>query len=375
MYGPRPRVKDSIGIGVIGLGSAGGRHARAIVGGRVPGLHLAAVCDSNPARAEGFGAHVAADAAELVTREDVDAVVIATPHPTHAMLARLALLAGRHVLVEKPLAVHKAECDRTLSLHAGLASKPVFGVAHDYRADPRFVRVAELLATGELGRVERVVWQATDWFRTDAYYRASGWRGSFQTEGGGVLVNQAPHVLDTLVWLFGMPRRVLGICRFGRFHDIEVEDDVTAHFEFATGMTALLVLGTGEAPGTNRLEISADRGRVVVEGGALLVHRNREPASVHRRRDAGGRPLADVERVELSRIPTGERLLDNFARAIRGEEALLAPAEQAARAVELANAVLWSGLQERPIDLPIDGAAFAQVHEALRRGDARRKSG
>lgn len=365
-------MEKQLGFAVVGLGSAGARHARALLEGRIEGVHLAGVYDPDPQRVAQYPALRASDVAALVTDPQVDGVIVASPHPTHAELARSALLAGRHVLVEKPLAVHKAQCALALGAYAALATpRPVFGVVHDYRADPRFVYLNKLLASGELGRVERVVWQATDWFRTEAYYRASSWRGSFRGEGGGLLVNQAPHLLDTLIWLFGLPRRVQGLCRFGRFHDIEVEDDVTAHLDFASGASALIVLGTGEAPGTNRLEVSADRGRVVIEGGLALVHRNREPASVHRRREASGRPLADVERVELpTRSPTGQLLLGNFASAIRGEEALLAPAEQAAQAVELANAILWSSLEERPIELPIDGAAFARVHEGLARGGA-----
>jgi predicted dehydrogenase len=370
-------VKDCIGFGILGLGAAGQRHARSLLGGHVAGARLVAVYDPNPEKLAGFSLPSAADAAAVFADPGVLAVVIATPHPSHAELARQALRAGRHVLVEKPLAVHKAEAERTLALYAALpAPRPAFGVIHDYRVDPRFVFLARLLSSGELGRVERVVWQATDWFRTDAYYRASEWRGSFEGEGGGILVNQAPHLLDTLVWLFGMPRRVLGVCRFGRFHDLEVEDDVTAHLTFASGMTALLVLGTGEAPGTNRLEISADRGRVVLEGTAAVIHRNREPASVHRRRELGGRPLADVERVELDPRPaTGQLLLQDFVDAIRAGESVRVPAEQAARAVELANAILWSALEECPVELPIDGALFAQIHEKLSRGGVRRMSG
>lgn len=369
-------MKKSLGFGVIGLGSAGTRHARALLEGRVAGGHLVAVCDSSPERLADYPEIGSLDPAELIARRGVDALVVATPHPSHEKLVAMGLRARRHVLVEKPLALQKLECERLLVLHASLSgTRPVFGVVHDYRADPRFRFLAKLLSAGEIGRVERVVWQATDWFRTDAYYRNSAWRGSFSTEGGGVLVNQAPHLLDTLTWLFGTPRRVLGLCRFGRFHDIEVEDDVTAHLSYASGMTALLLLGTGEAPGTNRLEISGDRGRVVIEGRVGWIHRNREPASVYRRRELTGRPLADIERVEFGARPTGPLLLCNFIRAVQGTESLLAPAEQAARAVELANAILWSSLQERPLDLPIDGAGFAEVYRELREDTARRMSG
>ncbi|HYO95052.1 MAG TPA: Gfo/Idh/MocA family oxidoreductase [Polyangiaceae bacterium] len=358
-----------LGIGVIGLGGAGGRHARALQSGRVEGAKLVAASDPSADKRSAFGTLASESSGQWLGRADVDGVVVATPHPTHVALACSALRAGHHVLVEKPLGINKAECEAALAVWAELgAQRPLFGVVHDYRADPRFVWLRERLLSGELGRVERVVWQATDWFRSEAYYRASPWRGKFSSEGGGVLVNQAPHLLDTLLWLFGRPRRVWGRCQFGRFHDIEVEDDVTAQLEFASGTSALVVVGTGEAPGTNRLEISADRGRIVIDGGAALVHRNREPASVHRRRDNCARPLADVERVELGmRTPTGLSLLKNFVGAMRGQASLLAPAEEALHAVELANAILLSSLLDRSIELPLDSAEFARAFADLTR--------
>lgn len=356
-------MASELGIGVLGLGSAGARHARAIADGAVPGAFLAAVCDPLSERRAGFDAFGSSGAQELLARPEVGAVVIATPHRTHVELGVAALEAGRHVLMEKPLGVHKAECERVLAAHrAAHVAGLKFGVVHDYRAHPRFQWLRAQLARGELGRVERVVWQATDWYRTGAYYQGSSWRGRYASEGGGLLVNQLPHLFDTLVWLFGAPQRVLGQCRFGRFHEVEVEDDVTALIDFAAGHSAVVIASTGEAPGTNRLEVSCDRGRIVLEDGAALVHRNREASSSHRRREGAGRPLADVERLDFpARSATGLALLTNFVAAIAGREALLAPAEQAVRAVETANAVLWSSLLGRALTLPIDAAGFEGV--------------
>jgi predicted dehydrogenase len=355
-------LASELGIGVLGLGSAGARHARAIAGGAVPGAFLAAVCDPLGERRAEFDVFGAASAEELLARPDVGAVVIATPHRTHVELGVAALRSGRHVLMEKPLGVHKAECEQVLAAHRGAHSALTFGVMHDYRAHPRYQWLRAQLTRGEFGRVERVVWQATDWYRTRAYYQGSRWRGRYASEGGGLLVNQLPHLFDTLVWLFGAPRRVLGQCRFGRFHEVEVEDDVTALIDFAGGHSAVVVASTGESPGTNRLELSCDRGRIVLEDGAALVHRSREAASAHRRRESSGRPLADVERLEFpARAATGVALLTNFVEAIAGREPLLAPAEQAVAAVETANAVLWSSLLGRALTLPIDAEAFEGV--------------
>lgn len=367
---------ETLGVAVIGVGHAGARHAQALSQGAVVGARLVAVSDVVGERAAAFGVP-AMGAAELASLPGLDAIVIATPHPSHLPLAAQALRAGRHVLVEKPLGTETGACDEVLAAHAALGpERPLFGVVHDHRADPRFRWLQALLRRGELGSVERVVWQATDFFRTEAYYAESPWRGSFEREGGGLLVNQAPHLFDTLVWLFGLPRRVLGICRFGRFHEIEVEDDVTAHFDFTSGMTALVVAGTGEAPGTSRLEISADRGRVVLEGDTAVVHRTRESVASYRRRESTGRPRTDVERVVFApEGRTGTLCLQNFVSAIRGEARLFAPAEQARSAVELANAVLWSSLCERPVELPLDVAGFRRVREEIGRGVARARSG
>jgi predicted dehydrogenase len=366
----------TLGIGVIGIGHAGARHASALAEGAIPGARLVAVSDLEMERCSPF-AVPAVSAAELLTLPAVDAVVIATPHLSHLALAERALLSGRHVLVEKPLGIETGACDEALAAYARLgADRPLFGVVHDHRAEPKFRWLQALLKRGELGRVDRVTWQATAFFRTEAYYAESPWRGSFLREGGGLLVNQAPHLFDTLVWLFGMPRRALGICRFGRFHEIEVEDDMTAHFDFASGMTALVIAGTGEAPGTSRLEVSADRGRIVVEGDDAVVHRTRESVSGYRRRESAGRPRTDVERLVFSEeARTGVLLLQNFAAAIRGEARLLAPADQARSAVELANAVLWSSLCERPIDLPLDVSGFRRVQAELGRNAPRANSG
>lgn len=363
-------MEPLLAVGVIGLGNAGARHARNLAEGRVPGARLAAICDPLAERSTEFDAPWFAEAEALLAEAEVEAVVIATPHRSHVPLSRLALAAGRHVLVEKPFGVHRAECDELLKEYQALGEgRPVFGVVHDGRADPRIRWLKQALSGGDYGRIERVVWQATDFYRTLAYYHGSAWRGRFAGEGGGLLVNQAPHLLDTLIWLLGTPIRVVGLCRFGQFHDIEVEDDVTAIIDFASGVRAVVIAGTGEAPGTNRLEVSCDRGRIVLEGNEALVQRNREPASAHRRRERTGRPLADVERVSLAKASRSRsELLQNFVAAVRGEARLLVPAGEAVRAVELGNAILASSVEGRAIDLPLDAAAFARLLARLAAG-------
>jgi len=356
-----------LGFAVVGLGGAGARYANALSRGEIAAARLVGVCDVVPERGKSFGVPAFRSAQELFAARGLDAVVIATPHLSHCALSEAALAAGLHVLAEKPLGVHKHECERVLAFHAGLGpQRPLFGVVHNYRADARFRKLKALISGGHLGAVHRVIWQATHWFRTDAYYRDSSWRGRFATEGGGVLVNQAPHVLDTLVWLFGPVRFVRGDCRFGRFHDTEVEDEVSADIEFATGVRALLVISTGEAPGVHRLEVAADGGRAVLEDDVLLLQRNRELSSTFRRRERSGAPEQLLERCPGPQgFPPGTALLENFVDAIHGRSALLSPAEQALAAVELGNAILWSSLLDQRLELPISGSDFQAVWAEL----------
>ncbi|HET9956870.1 MAG TPA: Gfo/Idh/MocA family oxidoreductase, partial [Polyangiaceae bacterium] len=292
-------MTQDLRIGVIGLGYAGTRHARALQDGRIPGARLHAVCDQDPGRAAAFPDSVHARLDDIFAEPALDAVVIATPHRSHVELCENALREGLSVLVEKPFGVHAAECRRALAAHsdairsAALHSATkrtetapqeqvsariqrsvmplLLGVVHDYRVEPKFIWLKELIQRGELGRVVRFTWQATNFFRTEAYFQTSPWRGRFLTEGGGILVNQAPHLLDAVAWLFGVPRRLFASCGFGRYHQIEVEDDVNALLEYADGTRGNLQLSTGESPGTQRLDVSFDGGRVVVEGNEAVI--------------------------------------------------------------------------------------------------------
>ncbi|MDA0577848.1 MAG: Gfo/Idh/MocA family oxidoreductase, partial [Verrucomicrobia bacterium] len=193
----------------------------------------------------------------------VDAVVVATPHYSHPDLSMAALARGLHVLVEKPIAVHKQEAERLI--RAARPGGPLLAVMLNQRTDPRYRKMREIVQGGELGRLQRVTWIITDWFRTDAYYKTGAWRGTWAGEGGGLLMNQCQHQLDLLQWMFGMPRAVRAWCGLGKRHAIEVEDEVTAYLEYADGATGLFVASTGEAPGVNRLEVAGELGRLVQE--------------------------------------------------------------------------------------------------------------
>jgi predicted dehydrogenase len=341
----------------------GHSHARNILAGKVPRLRLAAVADSAPERLALFPAIPGfATDRELIASGLVDAVLIATPHYFHADTSIAALEAGLHVLVEKPISVERAECERMIAAREKHPEQ-VFAAMFNQRTDPLYRKIRQLVQGGKLGQLCRVQWTVTNWFRPDVYFRMSGWRATWAGEGGGVLLNQCPHNLDLFSWLFGQPVRVRGFCSFGRYHDIEVEDDVTAYFELAGGATATFITSTGEAPGTNRLEVAGDRGRLVAEGGKLRFTRNLVPTSKFCRTTKepfSAPPTREQEFVFKDAGGQHVAIMRNFTDVIVSKKPLIAPAAEGIYSVELANAILLSSWTEKPVDLPLDAATYSR---------------
>ena len=351
-------------LAVIGVGRMGTVHARDLLAGKVAGARLVAVCDPNVEAVlrfpdvKGFpSSH------ELISSGLVDAVLIATPHYDHTPIAIEALAAGLHVLTEKPLAVHKADCQKMLTAYAA-RPKPsqVFAEMFNLRADPRFIKLRELIFSGQLGTLRRMNWIITDWFRTEAYYRSGGWRATWAGEGGGALLNQCPHNLDLWQWLFGMPTRVHAFCGFGRFHDIEVEDQVTAYLDYEAGASGVFVTSTGEAPGTNRLEVVGDLGKIVLDSEGLRFTKNEVSMQefVKNSADRYRMPKTTSELISFSASgPWHNVITQNFVNAILHGEPLIAPAHEGLASVELSNAMIYSGLTKRTVELPLDAQAYA----------------
>ncbi|MEI8243056.1 MAG: Gfo/Idh/MocA family oxidoreductase [bacterium] len=359
---------NEVRLGIIGVGSMGGNHACAVLDGKINRLRLAAVSDINPRALEKFADPVRkfTDNRALIQSGEVDAVLIATPHFDHTPSGIAALAAGLHVLVEKPISVHKADAERLIAAWKG--APQVFAAMFNQRTDPQYQRIRRMIQAGELGELQRVCWTVTSWFRPQAYYNSGGWRATWKGEGGGVLLNQCPHNLDLLQWLCGMPVRVRGFCGLGKRHQIEVEDEATAYLEYANGATGVFITGTGEAPGTNRLEICGDRGRLVLEDGGLRFTRNEIPAAEFLRttREAFGTP--PVWHVTFPDPKAGEQhigILRNFTEAILDGAPLLAPAAEGLHSVELANAMLYSSLTGQTVELPLDSAAYEACLQKL----------
>jgi predicted dehydrogenase len=349
-------------IGVIGVGNMGSQHARSIQAGRAPGGVLAAVCDTRPERLNGYGeAATFTRAQDLLKSGAVDAVVIATPHPSHVELGRAAFRAGLHVLMEKPLGIHMAEAELLLTE----PRRGLFAMMFNQRTDPCFQKVRELVRGGTLGELHRFSWTITDWFRTNAYYASSPWRATWTGEGGGVLLNQGVHNIDLLQWIFGRPLRVRAVAGFGRFHPIDVEDDVTALLAYADGLKGVFTTTSGEAPGLNRLEVAGDQGLLVLEGDTLTFRRNETPTRKFLKTCPGGydRPGNWEVRIPLpgGHGPQHDGILCNFVSAIRTGEPLVAPGEQGIHSLELINAILLSAFEDRPVSLPLDAARYLRL--------------
>lgn len=367
-----------IRLGIIGIGNMGSGHVRTILGGSCPRVRLTAVCDLDPARcaASAPGVPAFGDSRELIRSGLVDAVLIATPHYDHTSIGIVALGQGLHVLTEKPISVHKADCERLIAAYeARPRQEQVFAAMFQERTFPRNRQLRELIRSGELGRINRIAWTTTDWFRSESYYRSGDWRATWAGEGGGILTNQCPHRLDLLQWLFGMPQRIRAFANFGRFHDIEVEDDVTAYLEWEGGTNGVFIATTGEAPGVNRLEIAAERGLVVVEENAIRWSRNVVETSAHSRTTSLGFSGPEHWKVEIPIHGQSRQhadVIDNFAAAILDRAPLLAPAPEGIHAVEIANAIILSARSGRTVELPLDAAEHLRMHRELVAGSRRK---
>jgi predicted dehydrogenase len=360
---------DKVKLGLVGLGNIGSLHLRNIA--EQPKVELAAACDIVHEKADAvaakYGCKAYYDADTMLNDHVCDAVIVATPHYFHTTIGIAAMDSGHHVLVEKPISVHKADAERLIAAHQR-NPELVFAAMFNQRTSPQYIKIKELVQSGELGKLLRVTWIITTWFRTQAYYDSGGWRATWEGEGGGVLLNQCPHNLDLLQWICGMPNKVWGVCNIGKRHHIEVEDEVTAYLEYPGGCTGIFITSTGEAPGTNRLEIAGEQGKLVMENGQIAFIRNETPAIefLQTSKESFARPpVWNVTFPIQGRGGAHAEILENFADAITSGAELIAPAEEGIRSVELANAMLYSSLTGQAVDLPLDSAAFEEQLKQL----------
>jgi predicted dehydrogenase len=357
---------STVRYGIIGIGNMGTAHAQSLLS-EIKGAELTAVCDIREERLkwaeEQLPKHVRKFSTpnELFESRIIDAVLICTPHYDHPTLAVEAFQHGYHVLVEKPAGVYTKAVQQMND--AAAQSDRKFGIMYNQRTNPLYQKLRDLIQSGELGEIRRTNWIITDWYRSQNYYNSGGWRATWAGEGGGVLLNQDPHQLDLWQWTTGMmPKRIRAFCHFGKYRNIEVEDDVTAYVEYENGATGLFVTTTGEAPGSNRFEINGDNGKIVVEDGKLTFWRLRTPEPQFNAEFTGGFGSPECWKCEIPVQDGGgeqhKGILRNFTNAILHDEDLLAPGEEGIKGLTLSNAMYLSAWTDNWVELPIDSDLF-----------------
>ena len=356
---------EGVRSGLIGIGGMGSTHARYLSEKQVPAAVLTAITDASPARmdwvAEAYPDVMRFDTTDdLLGSDSADAVIVATPHYFHPPLAIQAIESGHHVLIEKPAGVYTKQVHEMNAVAA--RSGRVFGMMLNQRTRSVHRKLKSMIDSGEVGEIRRSVYIVTNWFRAQSYYDSGGWRATWAGEGGGVLANQCPHNLDLWQWFCGMPKRIRAFCSFGKYHDIEVEDDVTAYAEYENGSTGVFLTSTGEAPGTNRLELAADRGKVILEDGKITFWRSEQPVSQFCRKYKGGFGAPEMWKCDVTTRPDSVQehvaITQNWSNGILEGTPLLAPGVDGINAVELFNAMLLSTWTDDWVDLPIDAELY-----------------
>ncbi|NLV91351.1 MAG: Gfo/Idh/MocA family oxidoreductase [Firmicutes bacterium] len=372
---------EQVRFGIIGLGNMGKGHLGYFH--RLEGAKLTAVCDIDESR---FNIEFPADFdhdVEPIKLDDsiarftdykdlldsglVDAVIIAVPHYFHPEMTIEAFKRGIHVICEKPVAITAREA--RMMNEAWEKSDVVFAAMFQQRTSPIYQKIKELLEDGTLGEVRRVSWIITNWFRTQTYYDSGGWRGNWNGEGGGVLMNQCPHNLDLFQWFFGLPTKLTAQAYLGKWHDITVEDDISVLMEFENGATGSFITSTGDFPGTNRLEITTENGKLVCENNKLVFYKTEAPVQELLDTSPQGfyhaRP--EVVEIEVPEAPQGHMVVtQNVINTILGKEELLTPAIEGIKSVQLANGMLLSGLRNKTVELPVAEDEFDALLEELR---------
>ena len=368
-------------LGIIGIGNMGSGHAANIVKGNCPELELVAIADKNPARLDWARAQYPEtvtyfdNAIDMLDSGLVEAVIVAVPHYDHPTYGIAAMERGIHVMVEKPAGVYVKQV-REMNEVAAKHPEVVFGMMFNQRTNHIYRKMHELVHSGKYGRIRRTNWLITNWYRPQAYYDSGDWRATWSGEGGGVLMNQCPHQLDLWQWICGMPAKVQTHMHFGKWHDIEVEDDVTTYVEYADGATGVFITTTGDACGTNRFEIQMDKAKLVAEGSKLTVieFEMSEPEFTKTNTTPFGQmPTKEVE-VELDGMNEQHvGVLNAWAAAILRDEPLVAHGSEGINGLMLANAMHLSAFTGKMVEMPFDEQLYYE--ELMKRvATSRRKT-
>lgn len=379
--------KKMVRLGVIGIGNMGSGHVANVCNGYCPEVELAAVADINPERLKpvierkvnnvGNEIKIYSDASQMIKSGDVDAVLVAVPHYDHTRYVIEALENGEHALCEKPAGVYTQQV-KEMNAVADKHPELTFGMMFNQRTNPTYQKIKQMIESGEMGQIRRTSWIITDWYRTQPYYDSGDWRATWSGEGGGVLLNQCPHQLDLFQWICGMPKKVLAKMSFGKWHDIEVEDDVTAYVEYENGATGTFITTTGDTPGTNRLEITCDMGKIVTYGGKIeLIKLERSIDDYTYNRDFAAFSSPKIIFNGNIRCDGGNTqhigIVNSFAANILHGTPLLAPGQEGINGLTLSNAMHLSAWLGKEVEIPFDDELFK--NELMKRvATSRRKS-
>ncbi len=370
---------EQVRIGIIGIGNMGSGHATYIRDGKCPELCLTAVADISEARREWAKkslpetVRIFDNATDLLNSGLVDAIIVAVPHYDHPTYAKEGFRRGLHVMCEKPAGVYTKQVREMNEMAA--KSNVLFGMMFNQRTNCLYRKMRELVQSGRFGRIRRVNWLITNWYRPQAYYDSGAWRATWSGEGGGVLLNQCPHNLDLWQWICGMPTKISAHMSFGKWHDIEVEDDVTIYAEYENGATGTFITSTGDAPGRNRLEITMDKGSLLIENGKLTVTELEisEPEFTATNKTPFACPRHQTYSPETDgQDPQHVGVLNAFASAILHGTPMIAGGEEGINGLTISNAAHLSAWLGREITLPLDEDLFYE--ELLKRvATSRRK--
>ncbi len=351
---------NKIRFGVVGIGNMGSVHAKSLFENKITDASLEAVCDIDPKKLamafSKFGDAVKRyqHFEEMVKDTAIDAIIIATPHYFHPPMAILSLENNKHTLVEKPAGVYTKQV-REMNEIALKHPELTFGIMFNQRTNPIYKKAKDIVSSGLIGEIRRTNWLITDWYRPQAYYNSGGWRATWKGEGGGVLLNQDPHQIDLWQWICGMPDKITAYCSFGKHRDIEVENDVTAFVTYPNQATGVFITSTFEYPGTNRFEISGDKGQIIIEHNELIFNRLNENESTFNQnnKEPWANPGHIKEVFSASNLWGNQHneIMINFTKAILKKEPLIAAGIEGIKGLTIANAMLLSTFVNQTIDI------------------------
>lgn len=365
---------NKVRVAVIGVGNIGSAHTNSLYSGKIENAELAAICDNDKNKEnilkEKFpDVKFYNDYNLLLNDNEIDAVIISVPHPLHSEIALKALKHNKNVLTEKPADIRADKAAEVIK--AAKLSKSVFAIMFNQRTNPLFKKAKQIVSSGELGELKRAVWIVTNWYRSQSYYDSGSWRATWAGEGGGVLLNQAPHNLDILQWICGMPESVSAKTSIAKYHNIEVEDDAVINISFKNGAIGTFITSTGEYPGTNRLEISGTGGKIVIENGKLCFYKLKTDEKTVRFSDKNMSPKIETEYSEIlpAEKETAHRgIIQNFVNAILFGEKLISPGEEGINELLISNAAYLSSWNDsKSVPIPFDNKEFDKKLSALQK--------